>query len=135
MAKRMKKVYQTLSLPRVIIPVPLHAKRLKERGFNQALELSKPISRALKIPIDHWSCTRVLPTLPQTNLSRSQRKKNVRHVFKVATTLHAHHVCLVDDVLTTGYTALSLSKALFKAGVQSIDVWCCARADVKTAIQ
>ncbi|MBN1683915.1 MAG: ComF family protein [Gammaproteobacteria bacterium] len=113
--------------PDCIIPVPLHAKRLKERGFNQALEIAKPISQKLKIPIDTKSCTRIKYTLAQASLPKKDRKKNVQKAFGVTPQFQRKHVMLIDDVMTTGNTLNELSQILKQAGVKKVDICCCAR--------
>lgn len=126
MAKYITKHVQTR--PELIIPVPLHAVRLHERGYNQATELARPIARALSIPIDYQHCQRRRATAVQSDLPAKERSRNVKGVFSVARELRARHVAIVDDVMTTGATVAELSAALRKAGVEKIDIWVCARA-------
>ncbi len=114
-------------LPEVIIPVPLHHKRLQERGYNQALELARPISRQLNIPLDFSSCRRVLNTHSQSTLHERERRSNIRGAFKLSGKIAANHVALLDDVVTTGSTVTELAKTLRRAGVQRVDVWAVAR--------
>ncbi len=116
------------SLPDCIIPVPLHAKRMRERGFNQALELARPIARCLGVPIDCKSVRRVMPTAPQMALPARERHNNIRGAFAVCEQFLAGHVAIVDDVVTTAATVNELARVLRKAGVQTVEVWCCARA-------
>ncbi len=113
--------------PDVLIPVPLHAQRLRERGFNQALELARPIARALKLPLDARRCHRHRTTAAQMDLPRSQRLKNVKGVFGVSGPVSGH-VVIVDDVMTTGSTVDELARCLLDAGASSVEVWVCARA-------
>ncbi len=75
--------YKNSSLPNAIIPIPLHKKRLQERGFNQALEIAKPVSCALKIKIDIKSSIRQKYTTAQSSLDSSHRKKNIKNCFKI----------------------------------------------------
>ncbi|MES9879263.1 MAG: ComF family protein, partial [Sedimenticola sp.] len=96
--------YHQDNLPELIIPVPLHPKRLSSRGYNQALEIARPLARRFNIPIDFNSCQRIKSTTPQTELERKERKRNIRGAFSVAEQLVANHVALVDDVITTGST-------------------------------
>lgn len=131
MVTRIEQIYQVRTYPEVIIPIPLHSGRLRERGFNQALELARPISRALSIPLDYRRCFRVKQTAAQTGLSAKERAKNVKHAFTVQKPFSFDHVCLIDDVCTTGHTAMALAKVLFQSGVKTVDVWCCARASLK----
>lgn len=114
-------------MPELILPVPLHAKRLRERGYNQALEIARTLGRELSIPVDSRSCTRVLVTPPQTGLERKERRRNVRGAFRVRNPLDVTHVTIVDDVVTTGSTVAELTRVLKKAGVGRVDVWAVAR--------
>jgi len=125
----MKKLQQTAhyQLPEAIIPMPLHRKRLCERGFNQALEIAKPMAKALSIPIDINSCIRNKATEPQAQMHAKQRQQNLVDAFSIPSKLLYQHVAIVDDVVTTGTTVNELAKTLRKAGVHQIDVWCCAR--------
>jgi ComF family protein len=113
--------------PQVIIPVPLHVKRLAERGYNQAIELAKPLGKALGIPVDFDLCERVKKTTTQTTASARERRENLRNAFSVTKKHELRHVAIVDDVLTTGSTAIALSKSLKKSGVEKIDVWAIAK--------
>lgn len=113
--------------PEVIIPVPLHPKRLRVRGYNQALEISKSISRKLNIPIDKFSIIRKKNTKAQATLSLKERKNNLKGAFSNARKIHYKHVAIVDDVITTGNTVRELCKLLKRLGVEQIDVWCLAK--------
>lgn len=113
--------------PDHIIPVPLHATRLRERGFNQAVELARPIAQRFDVPLSLGAVRRILATPPQSDLSRKQRLKNIRGAFEVVQPVSGH-VVIVDDVMTTGSTADELAKALRRAGAERVDVWVCARA-------
>ncbi|CAN5366280.1 ComF family protein [soil metagenome] len=119
--------YADTALPECIIPVPLHQRRLRERGYNQALEIARPIHKYLKIPIDTHHCQRLRPTQAQSGLHAKQRQDNVFQAFTVATNFKPRHVAIIDDVVTTGHTVAELSRVLRLAGVEQIDVWCCAR--------
>jgi ComF family protein len=114
--------------PDCIVPVPLHNKRYRERGFNQALEIARTVSLDMQIPIDFDSCLRHKDTPHQTGLSAKKRRHNLRRAFSVQKTFHARHVAILDDVMTTGSTANALAIELRKAGVSRVDVWVCARA-------
>jgi len=127
LAEKVALLYQQEDLPEIIIPVPLHKKRFRERGFNQAIELARPIKKKLKIPIDHTSCIRLRNTAAQSTLPAHQRAINVKNAFIIRKRPAAQHVTLLDDVMTTGHTLIELSRALYDTGVKRIDVWCCAR--------
>ena len=118
--------YQT-NLPEIIIPVPLHNSRLRQRGFNQALEIARPIAKKLKTSLDVSSCERSKNTIAQTELNMNERIKNLNNAFALIKSLNYKHVAIFDDVVTTGSTVHELSKVLRKAGVIKIDVWCCAK--------
>ena len=115
-------------LPDVIVPVPLHIKRLRERGFNQALELARPIARRLGVALDWRHVVRLRATEPQSDLPAKQRSRNIRGAFAVEQGFTAGRVAIVDDVMTTGHTANELAATLRRAGVVDISVWVCARA-------
>nr|WP_041603851.1 ComF family protein [Thioflavicoccus mobilis] len=120
-------VEQGAARPELIVPVPLHTARLRERGYNQALEIARVPGRALGLPIDVRSCARVRATAPQMGLERAARRRNVRGAFRVTSALAVRHVALVDDVVTTGQTAAELAKTLRRAGVARVDLWAVAR--------
>ncbi|MBM2829764.1 MAG: competence protein [Gammaproteobacteria bacterium] len=119
---------QGLPIPDCIIPVPLHRSRVAERGYNQALEIARPLANMLGIPIDLKTCKRNRRTLPQTGLPAQQRRHNIRGAFTITRTPNYGHVAIIDDVVTTRATVNELSRHLMRAGVNRIDVWACARA-------
>jgi ComF family protein len=114
--------------PDVLIPVPLHASRLRERGFNQALELARPVSRRLHLPISINQCVRQKNTAVQSTLDARERHRNLRDAFEARRSLAGVHVAVLDDVITTGATVTALSLALRDAGAARITVWSLARA-------
>lgn len=99
-------------LPELLIPVPLHPRRLSERGYNQALEVARPLGRTLRVRLDTASCIRVQATAPQAGLEKEARKRNIRGAFQTIRPPSARHVALVDDVVTTGSTVSELTKVL-----------------------
>jgi Predicted amidophosphoribosyltransferases len=113
--------------PECIIPVPLHPSRLRERGFNQALELAHQVAKILNIPIDSRSCRRVRATAFQSTLPVKQRRTNIRGAFRVSAPIRARHVAIIDDVITTGETVAEVARVLRRAGVETVEVWSCAR--------
>ena len=115
-------------LPDCLIPVPLHPKRLRERGFNQAMEISRVLGKGLNIPVLSRSCRRVKFTVAQSLLPLKKRRANVRNAFQVHGGLKDRHVAIVDDVLTTGNTANELARCLIRAGAKRVEVWVVARA-------
>ena len=116
------------ALPDCIIPVPLHSRRLISRGYNQSVELARPLSRHLGIRLDTSSCKRIRATVPQADLPARKRKGNVRNAFSVVETCDYDHVLLIDDVITTGSTINEFARTIKLAGVRRIDVLAVARA-------
>ncbi len=114
-------------LPELIVPVPLHSSRLRERGFNQALELARPLSRVFDLPLAADFCRRRQATTPQTGLDARARRRNLKDAFEMCAK-PVGHVALVDDVMTTGSTVEMLARTLKRSGVGRVDVWLCARA-------
>jgi len=114
--------------PEALIPLPLHRQRLRERGFDQTLELARPLARAFALPLRDDLLARVRETAPQSRLDAPGRRRNLRSAFTVRTDrpLPAH-VALVDDVMTTGATLHAAADALLRAGVVRVDAWVCAR--------
>jgi ComF family protein len=121
-------------MPKLLVPVPLHVARLRERGFNQAGALARYAGRMLELPIATSLLRRVRDSPSQTALDVSARRANVRGVFAVAgpraqaRLAAAGHVAIVDDVLTTGSTTAELRAVLLAAGVRRVEVWAVARA-------
>lgn len=113
--------------PDCIIPIPLHPSRQRERGFNQAVEIARPLAKQLGCHLDLRTCIRTRPTPSQALLSASQRRSNLRGAFALTRPLQARHIALVDDVMTTGSTLNALSNLLRHAGAERLDVWVCAR--------
>lgn len=118
-------------LPDALVPVPLHRARLRSRGYDQALELAKPLARTLALPLRTDLLRRVRATAAQSSLNAADRHRNLEGAFTVAEAARAHplpaHVALVDDVMTTGATLHAAAHALLAAGVTRIDAWACAR--------
>ena len=115
-------------IPECIVPVPMHYSRLRQRGYNPALEIARPVASVLGLPIDIKICKRTRRTKPQTELTEKQRKQNVRNAFSIAGKSYYRHIAIVDDVMTTGSTINELARLLARAGTIKIDVWVCARA-------
>lgn len=115
--------------PDCVIAVPLHMARLRERGYNQALELARPLAASLDLPLRIDALLRTRATPPQTGLDARARKRNLRGAFALApaAALPAH-VALFDDVMTTGATLREAARVLRHAGVARVDVWALARA-------
>jgi ComF family protein len=116
--------------PDYLVPVPLHPRRLRERGFNQALEAARPLAGALGLPLLPGAAERVRPTVSQAGLSARMRRHNLRGAFASAEAPPGSHIAIIDDVVTTGATVAALTKTLKEAGVARVDVWALARAVV-----
>lgn len=114
-------------MPDVILPIPLHRKRLGKRGYNQALEIARTIQNEFAIPVDAGTCVRAVHTAPQTGLDQEQRQRNVRGAFRITKPIDAELVAIVDDVLTTGSTVSEVARVLLAGGVGRVHVWAVAR--------
>ena len=114
----------------LIIPVPLHAKRLRERGFNQAVILAREISGRFSIPLDFLTLRRHVFTEPQVNLGKDQRTTNVRGAFAVKNEkkVEGQKIILVDDVYTTGSTVKECAGMLMTHGAAEVAVLTMVRA-------
>lgn len=105
----------------VMIPVPLHIKRQRKRGYNQATVLAKALEKYLKLPVDDKFLIRVKNTVPQKELETKERKNNIEKAFQTSSNVIKYRkVILVDDIYTTGATINECAKVLKKAGVQEV---------------
>jgi ComF family protein len=114
-------------LPDLIVPVPLHPERIRERGFNQSLELARSLATALHLATTEHGCRRVIATPPQRGLDQLARRKNLRQAFRADPSVEGLHLALLDDVITTGATVTAASQSLLKAGARQVEVWALAR--------
>lgn len=114
-------------MPEALLPVPLHPRRIRQRGYNQALELARALSRRFRIPLDYHSCARLRPTPPQAGLNARVRRGNLRNAFSVSPQAAYRHVVIVDDVVTTGSTVNELARTLKCQGIGRVDAWTLAR--------
>lgn len=113
-------------LPDCIIPVPLHPARLRERGYNQALELARPVAVRLGVPLCESLVVRQKHTAAQSTLEKGARRRNIKGAFVVRGELPAH-IAIIDDVVTTGSTVNELARVLRRGGAKRVVVWACAR--------
>lgn len=113
----------------VIVAIPLHPVRLREREYNQALELARPLGEWTGLPVLEGVVERYQLTPTQTRLDRRARLRNVESAFRTAAAggLAGEHIVLVDDVVTTGATVHGCARALKRGGARRVDVWCLAR--------
>ncbi len=119
-------------LPDCLIPIPLHSRRLRERGFNQSVELARPVAQRLHIPLHTQALERVRYTVPQTQLDARARQHNLRGAFVLKQALDGQRVALFDDVMTTSSTVNECAKVLRAGAVREIQVWVIARAGEST---
>ncbi|WP_421900585.1 ComF family protein [Maridesulfovibrio sp.] len=118
-----------ISQPDLIIPVPLHPSRLRERGFNQSMILARYAASALKVDLSDHALIRARKTIPQTKLSGAERRTNLHTAFTAAPSLVAgKHILLMDDVYTTGSTVDECSRTLLEAGASRVEVMTLSRA-------
>jgi ComF family protein len=113
--------------PDLIVAAPLAARRLRERGFNQAAEMARRVAARLAIRFDPRACAKRLDTLPQAELAGQTRRQNLRGAFAVKVEVRGLHIAVVDDVMTTGTTLDELARALCAAGASRVDAWVAAR--------
>jgi len=114
--------------PDLIIAVPLHNSRLRSRGYNQAWELARHLSRLSGIPASHKVCSRIKKTPLQTGLKASERKRNLKQAFAITGNVKGLHICIVDDVMTTGSTLEAIASVLKVAGAAHVSGLVVARA-------
>ncbi len=119
---------QSWPRPDLIVPVPLSAQRLQQRGFNQALELARDLSQHWETPIHKTLCLKIRDTTPQARLPWAARQRNIRGAFVVMEALQRQHVAIVDDVLTTGSTVNEIARLLKLAGAGRVTGHVIARA-------
>lgn len=114
--------------PDLLVAPPLTRARLRERGFNQSVELARVVGRELGVPHAHRALRKVRETPPQQGLGRRARHANLRGAFRCELRLQGERVAIVDDVLTTGATTATLAAVLREAGAGEVVVWSLARA-------
>ena len=116
-----------MPLPEAALAMPLSRARLRERGFNQSLEIAKPLCRALGVALLPHACERMRDTESQTTLPWKERAKNVRGAFACHENFTGKHVAIVDDVMTSGASVNELAKTLKKSGATRVSAWVIAR--------
>ncbi len=118
--------------PELLLPVPMHPRRLRRRGFNQAVEIARSVARQCRISLDAGSCRKSRSGPAQRELAPAARRRNPGRSFTVrpgAALTGARHVAIIDDVITTGATVSELARVLRRAGIERIDVWALARTN------
>jgi len=118
-------------IPDGLLPVPLHRRRLRQRGFNQSSEVARSLASRWSRPVLFDEVKRGRKTESQTGLNAKQRKKNIRGAFTLAREVSFDHVLIIDDVVTTGSTVNELARLLKKTGVKRVGVLSVARAPMK----
>lgn len=115
--------------PDLLIPVPLHPGRERERGFNQSLLLARRLGRAWGVPVRADVLARIVPTPPQSELGAEERRANVRRAFSLRRPelCAGRHLIVVDDVFTTGSTVEACARHLRKGGARAVGVLTVAR--------
>lgn len=120
-------MHNNLPLPEVIIPVPLYKDKLKQRGFNQGIELAKYLSKQLEIPFDANLIAKFQPTDSQMSLDKAARCSNLENSFCLNRRAKYRSAVIIDDVVTTGSTAVAIAKLLQKTNIKNISLWAIAR--------
>jgi ComF family protein len=135
-ARAMGRAFAALIAPRIeprcaaidaIVAVPLHRARLRERGYNQALEIARALARGLELPLLERGIARSVATGPQTGRGARERLAGMTRAFRVRRALDGLRIAIVDDVVTTGATVNALAAALRSAGARSCSVLAVAR--------
>lgn len=130
LSDRFESYYANRTPPQLLIPVPLHPRKLKQRGFNQSHELAKLIAAQCGLPIDCKAIIKSIDTPAQSELKAAQRRQNLHQAFTLARPSRLQgikHAAIIDDVITTTTTVSTLSRLLLKGGVEQIDIWAVAR--------
>lgn len=127
LADCLARVVEHAPRPDSLIPMPLHAQRLRERGFNHASEIARTVAKQLGLPLDTTSCRRIRDTPPQMGLKHDARRRNMRGAFACTGDVRGQRVALVDDVMTTGTSLDELAATLKRAGAREVSCWVAAR--------
>lgn len=125
------KTIHNFQQPQIIMPIPMHQKRLKYRGYNQALELARIFSSHYQLPLDYSILIRSRYTHLQVKMTALKRQENVKNAFIIKKEIQYTHIALIDDVMTTGSTVNEVAKVLKNKGVKKVDIWTIARAGWK----
>ena len=132
LAEHLQQIIRGVDKPDYLLPVPLHKNRLRKRGFNQALEISRVLSKHCDIPIAYDAVRKTRDTAAQTEMGSARaRKSNLKRAFSVvddSSLKSVKSIAIVDDVVTTMATVTALSHLLQSHGIRRISVWCLARA-------
>lgn len=118
---------RTQPRPDRLVAMPLHAGRIRERGFNHATEIAREVAKRLDLPLDSGSCRRIRDTPPQMGLRHDARRRNLRGAFACSADLGGMHIAVIDDVMTTGTSLNELAATLKQAGAREVSCWVAAR--------
>ncbi len=113
--------------PDLILPMPLHDRRLADRGFNQAVEIARRLAPLLDLPWTALGCERTRDTPPQAGLDLRARRRNLRGAFRCNLDLSGKRVALLDDVMTSGASLDALAREAIRAGAAEVSAWVVAR--------
>lgn len=127
LADRLAEEIGDTPLPDLLLPMPLHPRRLGERGFNQAVEIGRALSRRLGVPLAIAGCRRGRDTPAQAGLDLKARRRNLRGAFACEPVLAGRRVALLDDVMTSGASLDELARAVRQAGAAEVEAWVVAR--------
>ena len=111
----------------LLLPVPSHPARVRERGFNAVFELIRMLGKKLSITYDLYALNRMVHTCTQTGKTAEQRRTNVKNAFQLKHAIEQRRIILFDDVVTTSATINEISRCLKSTGVEWIEVWTLAR--------
>jgi ComF family protein len=114
-------------LPDILIPMPLHPDRLRERGYNQSLLIARHLAKLLNINLIDQGCRRIRATVTQSSLPWKERGKNMRDAFRCDLDLTGKKVALLDDVMTSGASLNALAQTVRERGASDISAWVVAR--------
>lgn len=128
LAQRLARAIEGSESVDVMVPVPLHARRLAERGYNQSVEIARALAARIGTPLAAGGCERLRDTPSQTELPLDARQRNMHGAFACSLPLSGRRVALVDDVMTTGATLDALAHAVKRAGAERVVNWVVARA-------
>lgn len=123
------------TLPDCIVPIPLHPRRFRERGFNQAHEIARYAATALGVRVERRVLRRNVATKEQSGLSFEGRRENVRGAFAVVGPVPEGPIAVLDDVVTTGSTAMEAVNALRNAGAREVELWAIARVEKESRLR
>src|SRR5574340_916583 len=113
--------------PDRLVAMPLHPRRIRERGFNHATEIAREVATRLGLALDTTSCQRIRDTPPQMGLKHDERRRNLRGAFACSGEVRGQRIALIDDVMTTGTSLDELAKTLKRAGAAVVETWVVAR--------